>query len=574
MKKQATLLGIIVLVLAACGPAATPTVSPTVAPTRAVATPAMAPTSAPAATRLPSTPTATPAAIPTKPATGAPRSGGILSYALKQTVSTWNTLGSPGLDHQAVGFMYNRLENRSTGAPACDYYPMEPSLMVGWRFLDSTTVELRLRPGVRFHNRPPVNGRELLAEDVIYNLVTLGDKSGKAIPDANKLIQRAQAVDKYTARIYLKEPGGIFPTRITHDRNHIFAPEAVGEDLAIASPEEHLGTGPFMFGSQKPGVSVTLKRNPDYWESGLPYVDGINILIIPDASTRVAGFRSGQLDLIHHEPFSLIQPLTKAPGVIVQKCPDFNNYALALRSDKPPFNDVRVRRAVSMAIDRQVIVDLVYQGGRRTYAPFPSFSHPSYMDIKDYPAEVQKYFEYNPAAAKRLLTEAGYPNGFETEYNLDLYPHSARLGEAVSSMLQQVGVAMKLRAWDKLARDTARRTLRLEGISEIPLGGEPPIEQATRHYNWVRGEPHWSTFGYRNEKLLGLLEAGFATGDPAQLDKVLKELQVLFASEMFNVPLVAPDQYALMQPYVRNVYFKPFYLYNIWDFMYKVWLDR
>jgi peptide/nickel transport system substrate-binding protein len=160
-------------------------------------------------------------------------------------------------------------------------------------------------------------------------------------------------------------------------------------------------------------VRAVLVRNPDYFEKGTPYLDEYHILSTPDAATRLAAFRTGQSDIHWMAGLGDANTLKKTnPNAVIQSLKNVQTvFGLALAQDKPPFKDVRVRRAISMAIDRQKQLDTVYEGHGILGWGVPYIY---YQDTPPTAAQLGPYWQYRPAEAKKLLAEAGHPNGFET----------------------------------------------------------------------------------------------------------------------------------------------------------------
>ena len=160
-------------------------------------------------------------------------------------------------------------------------------------------------------------------------------------------------------------------------------------------------------------MRIVLQKNPDYFDAGRPYVDEYVILSAPDAATRTAAFRTGQSDFLPLQSPSEVEAVRKTnPTALVQALtPSITPFGLALAQDRPPFNDLRVRRALSMAIDRQKQVDTVYEGHGILTAGVPWIY---YQDARPTAKDLGPWWQYRPADAKKLLAEAGHPNGFET----------------------------------------------------------------------------------------------------------------------------------------------------------------
>ena len=218
----------------------------------------------------------------------------------------------------------------------------------------------KLRKGVKWHNVAPLNGRELVAADIKYCYEQYAKEGVQSFTFQE--IEGIETPDKYTVRIHLKTPNTMFPQNLAEPVSIIFAREVLEEDGDLK--KRLIGTGPYMIKENTRKVRLVLTRNPDYFDQGRPYIDEYQILSTPDASTRLAAFRSGQSDIHFVASLSDAANLKKTtPAAVIQEYKTVQTvFRLALAQDKPPFNDVRVRRAISMAIDRPRQVDTIYGG--------------------------------------------------------------------------------------------------------------------------------------------------------------------------------------------------------------------
>src|SRR5262245_54947262 len=227
-----------------------------------------------------------------------PKRGGTLRMAERE---------APNLDpHQSVSFLtqsygsmvYSQLVRFAYGTeqkhPAD--FTIVPDLAEKWEYRNPTTLVFQLRKGVRFHPKPPVNGREVTAEDVKYSLERFMAKSG--FRARFEPVQSIEAVDRYTVRITLKEP---FAPLLNHLANQTYTPilarEAEEKFKDFNHPDSVIGTGPFILRSYEKGIKVTFERNPDYFVKGLPYLDRVVLEITPDTSARLSLLRAGKVDL-------------------------------------------------------------------------------------------------------------------------------------------------------------------------------------------------------------------------------------------------------------------------------------
>src|SRR5213594_4357846 len=267
----------------------------------------------------------------------------------------------------------------------------------------------KLRKGVKWQNVAPLNGRELVAADIKYCYEQYAKEGVQSFTFQE--IEGMETPDKYTVRIHLKTPNTMFPQNLAEPVSIIFPREVLEEDGDLK--KRMIGTGPYIIKEHTRKVRAVLARNPDYYDKSRPYVDEYVILSTPDTATRVAAFRTGQSDFISLASPSEVEMIRRTnPASAVQA---YHNslapFGLALAQDKPPFNDVRVRRAISMAIDRQKQVDTVYESHG-----IPGWGVPYiyYQDKAPTLKDLGPWWQYRPAEAKKLLGEAGHPNGFDT----------------------------------------------------------------------------------------------------------------------------------------------------------------
>jgi peptide/nickel transport system substrate-binding protein len=342
-----------------------------------------------------------------------PKRGGVLTRATAwdPPVLDPRLTNSVGLFQMAT-LVYNRLLRYPFADEAKDNkdLTLKGDLAESWEgSTDFKTWTFKLRQGVKWHNVPPLKGRELVADDIKYAYEAYAKEGVQSFTFQE--IDGMETPDKYTIRIHLKTPNTMFPQNVAEPVTVIFPREVLEEDGDLK--KRMIGTGPFIMKENERKVKVVLARNPDYFEKGYPYIDEYRILSTPDAATRRAAFRTGQSDWLGLQSLSDVDQVLKTnPKAVVQENTTvLAPFGLTLSQDKPPFNDVRVRRAISMAIDRQKQVDTVYEGHGILGWGVP---YVYWSDELPSAADLGPYWQYRPEEAKKLLAEAGHPNGFET----------------------------------------------------------------------------------------------------------------------------------------------------------------
>jgi peptide/nickel transport system substrate-binding protein len=284
-------------------------------------------------------------------------------------------------------------------------------------------IILHLRKGIMWQDKPGVmKSRELVADDVVYSINRIKN-SRKAIPLFMDFVGKMETSDKYTVVVNMTEWCVDWPYRMGW--GYYDAIQAPEQENAPGGPnkwENACGTGPFMITEYKDGHSQTYTKNPNYWDSEvingkkykLPFVDKIYMPIIKDEQTTLAAFRSGKLDLLMFINWKYVDEFRKSlPQLKWERVLSPGNYTMAMRMDQKPFNDIRVRRAMNLAVNKKEIIDSFFGGNAEMHTyPFPPSFKEVYTPLDKLPPSARELYSYNPAKAKKLLAEAGYPNGF------------------------------------------------------------------------------------------------------------------------------------------------------------------
>ena len=313
--------------------------------------------------------------------------------------------------HNWLGSIMNRVVRTVHGTEAKDWvdFTLQPDLAESWEQpADLMSVSFKVRQGVTWHNRPPVHGRELTAED-FKNTFESYAKTG-AHTAAFELLERVETPDKYTAKFVLKQPFAGLLEVLTVPTQWVWAKEIVDKEGDLKKTT--IGTGPFMHDSYERGTGFRATKNPNYFVKGQPYTDGLELYTVPDASTRKNGFRAGQFDALADTLPNEVEELQKSnPAIQVEERPrTHSTFGVAMQQNRPPYNDPRVRRAISMAIDRRAQVQSIFQnhGILGWGIPFAFVQEAGYSED-----QLGQWWKYNVAEAKKLMEAAGYKDGFK-----------------------------------------------------------------------------------------------------------------------------------------------------------------
>lgn len=358
-----------------------------------------------------------------------PKRGGTLVFINRASPKSLVSIIDPG--KSGIGILHNTQdgllnfdENYSSVYPAlAKDFPEVP---------DPLTYIFRLREGVKFHD-----GKEVTSEDVKYTYMRLVDESYGATFGAvyREHIDSIETPDKYTVIFHLKKEWPIFLSFV--GGNH---PKVVNKDLAEL-PEYGTsvwsGTGPFMITEWVKGEYVTIVRNPNYWNAGeedLPYLDEVIFKEIPDPSAMYAAFEAGQADMVTDPDFKDVSRYAEDPDYKVYVGPSPASTLIVFNTTKSPFNEKKLRQAISKGIDRQEIVDALFFG----YAEAAGDFFPSFHWAHD-PSVVAAY---DPEGAKALLKEAGYDESNPFKFTLMSRTEPVYLDQAVliQDQLKRIGV--------------------------------------------------------------------------------------------------------------------------------------
>jgi peptide/nickel transport system substrate-binding protein len=305
-----------------------------------------------------------------------------------------------------------------------------PWLADRWYTTDSKNYTFFLKKGVRFHN-----GRELRAADVKFVLERAANPETKhPFQKRYEIIREIIVKDDYTVSIALKEVNANFLLEMARQGSVIYPREAV-ETLKSAP----MGTGPFMVADWVRGDRVILAKNKDYHVKGLPHLDKVTFRFIPDPNSALAALKSGDIDV---SAFGLgpenVIDLKKDPRFQVILGDTTNDVILAMNNSKKPYSDKRVRLAITEAINKEEVLKGAMFGLGRILGSNVDPLNPYFVDMS-------KAVPYDPAKAKKLLAEAGYPNGFEAVLRVSpQYYYTVRTGEVLVSQLAKVGVKVKI----------------------------------------------------------------------------------------------------------------------------------
>src|SRR6266581_1395909 len=508
---------------------------------------------------------------------GQPKRGGILRVRGYDPVHFDHHLTNNAKTNTTLSFVHSTLVRYKVGAEIPPgTYTVEPHLAESWEAPDDLTYVFHLRRGIKWHNKPPLNGRELVADDVKFTIDRFLNEKANVLRDTLESVDRVEVVDRYTVKFVLKEPFVWLAHRLANPEGMwIIAPEVVQKFGDLKTPESAIGTSPFLLERYEPNVKTVFKRNPAYFLAGQLYVDGVEWLVLEDESTGLAMYRTGQIDCGPWHWWSVrqadLESLKKShPHLMYRDFLSIVTSGITMRTDQPPFNDVRVRRAISQALDRQAIIEAVYLRGEATPAIGRGLAEWS-LPVDQLGAGA-KYYQYDPKEAKRLLAEAGYPKGFKTQLTATsgLGRDLVDAAQLVQHFLKEVGIEVELKLQEYGAYTATTVQGKYEGMVYGPsTGARDPDGPSYRMY--VPDQP--LNRGYVNDPTLtALLKKQRRTKDLEARKQLIEAFQRYVAEQQYYVYTISAMMTGSWQPYVKN--YAPNQTFDYGSRVAALWLER
>ena len=508
---------------------------------------------------------------------GPPRRGGILRVRGYDPVHFDHHLTTNAKTNTTLSFVHSTLLRYKVGPEvAPGTYTVEPHLAERWEEPDDLTYVFHLRRGVTWHNKPPLSGRELVADDVKFTFDRFLNEKANVLRETLEPVERIEVVDRYTVKFVLKEPFVWLPYRLA-DSSGMWniAPEVVEKFGDLKTPESAIGTGPFILERYEPNVKTVFKRNPAYFLKDQPYIDGVEWLSLEDESTGLAMYRTGQIDAGPWHWWSVrqadLESLKKShPHLLYRDFQSIVAGGITMRTDQPPFNDVRVRRAISHALDRQGLIEAVSVRGEATPAIGRGLAEWS-LPVDQLGASA-KYYQYDPKEAKRLLAEVGYPKGFKTQLTA-----TSGLGrdlvdavQLVQRYLKDVGIETELKLQEYGAYMATTAQGKYEGMVYGPTTGarDPDGPSYARYI-----PDQLQNRGYVNDpKITAMLKEQRRTKDLEARRKIIYEFQRYEAEQQYYVYANSVMVTGSWQPYVKN--YAPNQTFDYGSRAAALWLER
>ncbi len=429
---------------------------------------------------------------------------------------------------------------------------LQPSLARSWEISDDGLVyTFELESDVTFHH-----GKAFTSEDVAYTFNRLLDEAtGSPGRSLFALVESIETPSDQSIIFTLASPYADFPTAFGSTFGRIL-PSDVPADQLNSDPQ---GTGPFKMQTYEPGGRTVMVKNEDYWEEGLPYLDEVVEVQIPEASSQVAAITGGEIHIIQSISPTSFSTLQDSADVTVLEIPGPGFQPIVMRCDIPPFDKVEVRQALKYSIDRDDMLQAVLQGhgtlGNDHHVPPTS---PFWVDTG--------MKERDVARARELLTQAGYPDGLD----LELITSNEREGlpeqaTVVTEQAAEAGFRIQINIipWNILLGEH-------EGVSPFYIsnwGGRPSIDETL--YPYLHSTGSWNEYHYSNPDVDRLLEEGREETDTEQRMEIYAELQRIVSEDGPAVIAYHKSHITAHRNEVKDYYAHPVG----WVDCTRVWLD-
>ncbi len=441
-----------------------------------------------------------------------------------------------------------------------DGLELEPRLAESWTAINDTTWEFKLRRGVKFHD-----GSDFTAQDVKFSIERIPVVSG---PNPTTIyvrrVKETKVIDPFTVQVVTE---GAAPT-LPNDFIRLFivsSKAAAGltketANEAFNSGKAAIGTGPYKYVSWQPKGDLVLARNDSFWGVKEPWARHVR-KEIPNDAARVAQLKAGQLDLIQRVPESDVAALKRDPKLNVQVIDtvyvfnvelDMRDKALNVAAkdgsalDKNPFQDLRVREAIDLAIDRKALAEVAMEGLGK---PANQMVTPSIFGFNKALGERK----YDPAAARKLLADAGYPNGFRLQFSFtqDRLPGDRQVGTSIAQMLAAIGIDAQANAQPAAvffpARTRGEYSMSMSGWGTLTGEAHYTLSSLAHSNDKDKKMGAFNVLGYKNPVMDKLLQDAAVEMNVAKRRKYLEDANALLEKDRQRLPIVAVGSAWAMQ---------------------------
>ena len=430
---------------------------------------------------------------------------------------------------------------------------LKPMLATSWEPNDDlTSYTFNLRKGVKFHH-----GKEFKAEDVVSTFNRLLDPElDSPARSSLAVIQNIEILDDHKVRFDLDAPNAFFPESLSLYQGRIVPSDIDPARLAL----EEFGTGAFMISEHRPGERTVMVRNPDYWDEGLPYLDGITYITIPEAATRAEALKSGDIDLVFAMEDKLAITLEAHPETAVLEAASPTYLGMYMNMTVEPFDNVLVRKAIQAATDREAIRQSALLGKGSIANDHPIAPNDPHFASQYAPPA------YDIDLAKSLLAQAGYPNG------IDLTVHTSAAGApmveyAVVLKERAAPAAIRINIKEVPEADFWSKVWLVEPLATMWWNGRPPDAALSVVY---LSDAAWNESQYKNPALDALVKKARGERDLADRQVTYGEIQRILIEDVPRIVAVFKPVLNGVRTNVRGIEAHPLN----WPLFHEGWIDE
>ena len=396
---------------------------------------------------------------------------------------------------------------------------LAPSLATEWEPIDDVTWQFKLREGVKFHNGEPFN-----AEAVKFSLDRLINPETKSPIAELRNLKQCDIVDEYTVNLVTAAPDPIIPNKLVLFGGVILPPQYVqekGDDYIAKNP---VGTGPYKYVSWHKDAKVVMEANKEYWR-GVPAFDNLEFRVIPNWADVMAALKAGEIDIVQGVPSDLAATVANDPNIKTLSSDWIRTFFVSLDTAVSPLDKKEVRQALNYAVDKDGIIANIFNGNAKkvaTIIPRENFGYDE--SIEAYP--------YDPEKAKELLAAAGYPDGFE----IDFEANSAELTEiqAIIGYLEAVGVKVNLKVTDSKTLVSNMQAKKAAPMYYIGNTGWT-MDALSNFQSYAKSDRRYARA--TNAELDALVDIEETTVDPAKRQEAFTKAQQILKEEAYFIYL-------------------------------------
>ena len=501
--------------------------------------------------------TAAALAMPTMGAASQPsrRTGGTFLSAKTTEAPSLDTILEQAASRQRIDVLfYNRLVEWGADGK------IEPVLAESWTTTpDGRTWTFKLRRGVKFHN-----GRELVADDVKFTYDRVMDANiGSGGRGYFLAIDAIETPDKYSVRIHTKQPSASLLAALAGNWSAIVPRDEYERrgDLRRTA----IGTGPFILQEWVPQSHLKARKNPDYWDRGKPYVDAVEIKIIPDEASIIAQLRTGNIHhaLLEDNKNYLLVKEDKRLNAMRGARLGFD--CMIMNLGRKPFDDLRVRQAISLAIDRNEVLQVAASGLGQVTGPLTPAMKPWALPVEAF----KEWYTPNPERAKKLLAEAGFPNGFKTTLKvIPTFPTMVAGSQVIAAQLKRIGVEVQIiqEEYGVWIKNIIKPNFNFDMTMNLTNGEPDPDSLLYRRVSSI--EKQWTNGG--DSEVDTLLDQGRISLDQAKRKEIYDKVQRLLVEKALMIWSFSPDMIDIVQ---HAVHYEQHFTSLYYGFR-TVWLEQ